>query len=386
MPVPVICAYARTPIGKFRGSLSDYSAVDLGILTVKELLDRAGINPGMGIVDQVYMGHVLQAGCGQAPARQVAIGAGMPVTTPCTTINKVCGSSLKAAMIAATEIRAGVSRVVVAGGMESMSNAPYLARDVKKGEDVSFSSLESVLMEDGLRDAFSGESMGNTGETVAEEHGISRSDSDKFSVRSHTLANNAWEEGWFDREVFPVGSLNRDEGIRPETNEETLSDLRAVFSKGGQVTAGNASQVSDGASAVLIASEEAAAELGLPILARIVEYVTSGVEASRVMSAPIPTVNKLLEKSGRKMGEIDILEHNEAFASASCAIRKSLEVPDDSFNPHGGAIAIGHPLGATGTRCLMTLVNAMSRTGGKRGIVTVCLGGGNAVAMMVESP
>ena len=386
MPVPVICAYARTPIGKFRGSLSDYSAVDLGILTVKELLDRANINPGMGIVDQVYMGHVLQAGCGQAPARQVAIGAGMPVTTPCTTINKVCGSSLKAAMIAATEIRAGVSRVVVAGGMESMSNAPYLARDVKKGEDVSFSSLESVLMEDGLRDAFSGESMGNTGETVAEEHGISRYDSDKFSVRSHSLANNAWEEGWFDREVFPVGSLKRDEGIRPETNEETLSDLRAVFSKGGQVTAGNASQVSDGASAVLIASEEAAAELGLPVLARIVEYATSGVEASRVMSAPIPTVKTLLEKSGRTMGEIDILEHNEAFASASCAIRKSLEVPDDSFNPHGGAIAIGHPLGATGTRCLMTLVNAMSRTGGKRGIVTVCLGGGNAVAMMVEAP
>ena len=386
MPVPVICAYARTPIGKFRGSLSDYSAVDLGILTIKELLERAAINPGMGVVDQVYMGHVLQAGCGQAPARQVAIGAGMPVTTPCTTINKVCGSSLKAAMIAATEIRAGVSRVVVAGGMESMSNAPYLARDVKKGDDVSFSSLESVMMEDGLKDAFSGESMGNTGETVAEEHGISREDSDKFSVRSHTLANKAWEEGWFDKEVFPVGSLDRDEGIRPETNEEALSGLRAVFSKEGQVTAGNASQVSDGASAVLIASEEAAEELGLPVLARIVEYATSGVEASRVMSAPIPTVEKLLEKSGMSINEIDILEHNEAFASASCAISKSLNIPDDSFNPHGGAIAVGHPLGATGTRCLMTLVNALSRTGGKRGIVTVCLGGGNAVAMLVESP
>ena len=386
MPVPVICAYARTPVGKFRGSLSDYSAVDLGILAVKELLERAGINPGMGIVDQVYMGQVLQAGCGQAPARQVAIGSGMPVTTPCTTINKVCGSSLKAAMIAATEIRAGVSKVVIAGGMESMSNAPYIARDVKKGEEVSFSSLESVLMEDGLKDAFSGESMGNTGETVADEHGISRSDSDKFSVRSHHLANNAWEEGWFDEEVFPVGSLTRDEGIRPETNEESLSDLRAVFSEGGQVTAGNASQVSDGASAVLIASEEAAEELGLPVLARIVEYATSGVEASRVMSAPIPTVKKLLGKSGVSIDEVDIIEHNEAFASASCAIRKSLEVPDSSFNPHGGAIAIGHPLGATGTRCLMTLVNAMNRTGGKRGIVTVCLGGGNAVAMMVEAP
>jgi acetyl-CoA C-acetyltransferase len=386
MPVPVICAYARTPVGKFRGSLSDYSAVDLGILTVKELLERAGIDPGMGTIDQVYMGQVLQAGCGQAPTRQVAIGVGMPVTTPCTTINKVCGSSLKAAMIAATEIRAGVSRVVVAGGMESMSNAPHLARDVKKGEDVSFSSLESVLMEDGLKDAFSGESMGNTGETIAEEHGISRTDSDRFSVRSHTLANNAWEEGWMDKEVFPVGSLTRDEGIRAETTEEVLSGLRTVFSQGGQVTAGNASQVSDGASAVLIASEERAEELGLPVLARIVEYATSGVEASRVMSAPIPTVKKLLEKSGRTIGEIDILEHNEAFASASCAIRESLGIPEDSFNPHGGAIAIGHPLGATGTRCLMTLVNAMSRTGGKRGIVTVCLGGGNAVAMMVECP
>ena len=262
MPVPLICAYARTPVGKFRGALSDYSAVDLGILTVKELLERAGIDPGMGIVDQVYMGQVLQAGCGQAPARQVAIGAGMPVTTPCTTINKVCGSSLKAAMIASTEIRAGVSRVVVAGGMESMSNAPHLARGVKKGEDVSFSSLESVLMEDGLKDAFSGESMGNTGETVAEEHGISRVEADKFSVRSHALANKAWEEGWFNNEVFPVGSLTRDEGIRSETNEEVLGGLRAVFSKEGQVTAGNSSQVSDGSSAVLIASEEAAEELG----------------------------------------------------------------------------------------------------------------------------
>lgn len=386
MPVPVICAYARTPVGKFRGALSTFSAVDLGVLTVKELLKRARINPEEGVVDQVYMGQVLQAGCGQAPARQVAIGAGMPDTTPCTTINKVCGSSLKAAMIAATEIRAGVSRVVIAGGMESMSNAPYLARDVKKGIEVPFSSLESVMMEDGLKDAFTGESMGNTGETVADEFGISRTDSDRFSVRSHTLANKAWDEGWLDKEVFPIGSLTRDEGIRPETNVEALSELRAVFSLEGQVTAGNASQVSDGASAVLIASEEAAGELGLPVLARIVDYVTSGVQASRVMSAPIPTVKKLLEKSGKTIEDIGILEHNEAFASASCAIRNTLNIPDESFNPHGGAIAIGHPLGATGTRCLMTLVNAMDRINEKRGIVTVCLGGGNAVAMMIESP
>ena len=386
MSVPVICAYARTPVGKFRGSLSQFSAVELGIMAVRELCIRSGIDPAGGVVDQVYMGQVLQAGCGQAPARQVALGAGLPVTTPCTTINKVCGSSLKAAMIAATEIRAGVSEVAIVGGMESMTNAPHIARNVAKGQDVPFGSLESVLIGDGLKDAFTGESMGNTGETVAEEHGITREESDKFAVRSHSLANEAWKKGWISEEVFPVGSLSIDEGIRPETNKEILSSLRTVFSEDGQVTAGNASQVSDGASAVLIASEEKARREGWPILARIVDYATSGVESSRVMSAPIPTVKKLLKITGIRLEDVDILEHNEAFASASCAIRGSLGIPDESFNPHGGAIAIGHPLGATGARCLMTLVNAMRRRGSKRGIVTVCLGGGNAVAMMVECP
>ncbi len=384
MTVPVICAFARTPVGKFRGSLSGFSAVELGTLAVEELLNRAGIDPSSGLIDQVYMGQVLQAGSGQAPARQVAINAGMPVTTPCTTINKVCGSSLKAAMIGASEIRAGVANFVVAGGMESMSNAPHFVRDAKKGEMVPFGSLESILMNDGLRDAFTGESMGNTGETVATEHGISRGQSDRFAVRSHVLANRAWEEGWLESEVFATGDLDIDEGVRPETSEEALSGLRTVFLEEGQVTAGNSSQISDGASAVLIASEDAALANGIPILARISGYTTSGVESSRVMSAPIPTVNKLLEIAGIAIEDVDILEHNEAFASASCAIRNSLGVSEESFNPHGGAIAIGHPLGATGTRCLMTLVNALTRTGGSRGIVTVCLGGGNAVAMMVE--
>jgi len=383
---PVICSYARTPIGKYRGGLSEFSAVDLGTLAVKELLRRTGIDPANGSIDQVYMGQVLQTGSGQAPARQVAIRSGMPVSTPCTTINKVCGSSLKAAMIAATEVRAGVSRIIVAGGMESMSNAPHYARDVRKGDDVSYGSLESVLINDGLQDAFTGESMGNTGETVADEHGISRIESDEFAARSHFLADRAWNEGWLESEVFAIDDLKRDEGIRPETNGEVLSGLKPVFRDGGQVTAGNSSQVSDGASAVLIASEAAAAELGLDILARIVDYTTSGVESHRVMSAPIPTVSKLLQMTGMTMDDVDILEHNEAFASASCAIRSSLGASEEGFNPHGGAIAIGHPLGATGTRCLMTLVNALRRTGGERGIVTVCLGGGNAVAMMVEIP
>ena len=385
MNVPVICGFARTPFGKYKGSLSEFSAVDLGSMAVTELLSRVDIDPSSGLIDQVYMGQVLQAGSGQAPARQVAIGSGLPVETPCTTINKVCGSSLKAVMIAATEIRAGVSKIVVSGGMESMSNAPFFVRNPKKGDDVSFASLESVMMHDGLIDAYSGESMGNTGETVSEEFDISRQVSDEFSVRSHFLANKAWDEGWLDNEVFRVGELSRDEGIRPDTNMEALSVLKPVFKEKGLVTAGNASQVSDGASAVLIASEDAAKENNMPIIARIIDYATSGVDPGRVMSAPIPAVNMLLEKTRMNIEDIDILEHNEAFASASCAIRKSFDFPEDAFNPHGGAIAIGHPLGATGTRCLMTLVNALTRTGGKRGIVTVCLGGGNAVAMMIET-
>jgi len=265
-----------------------------------------------------------------------------------------------------------------------MSNAPHFIRGARRGEDFSYASLESVLVHDGLKDAYTGESMGNTGETIADEHGITREQSDAFAVRSHALANRAWNEGWLDKEVFTVGGLERDEGIRTASSMESLSDLAAVFKEDGQVTAGNSSQVSDGASAILIASEEAAAKYGLPVLARIVGYATSGVESHRVMSAPIPTVHTLLKQTEMSMEDIDILEHNEAFAAASCAIQMALGASEDCFNPHGGAVAIGHPLGATGTRCLMTLVNALERTGGHRGIVTICLGGGNAVAMMVE--
>ena len=386
MTLPVICAYARTPVGKYKGALSDYSAVELGTMTVQELLKRASIDPSSGLIDQVYMGQVLQAGAGQAPARQVALNSGMTADTPWTTVNKVCGSSLKAVMIAATEIKAGISKLVVAGGMESMSNAPYLVKNGINGDTVQLSSLESVMIQDGLSDAFTGESMGTTGETVALEHDISRKQSDSFAVRSHALANEAWTNGWLASEVFTVGGLDKDEGIRPSTNIEVLSGLKPVFRDQGQVTAGNSSQVSDGGSAVLIASEDFAGEHGLPVLARIVDYTTSGVEPHRVMSAPIPAVKRLLEMVKMDIDDIDILEHNEAFASASCAVRSSFSFPEESFNPHGGAIAIGHPLGATGTRCLMTLVNALMRTKCKRGVVTVCLGGGNAVAMMVETP
>ena len=385
MPKAVICAYARTPIGKFRGALSRYSATDLGSMVVKNLIEKVGIEPRDEIIDQVYIGQVLQAGSGQAPARQVAINAGLPYSTPCTTINKVCGSSLKAVMIAASDIVAGHANVIIAGGIESMSNSPYFVREKNKGEKIDSKILKSVMMHDGLTDAFDGTSMGMTGEIVAEEFSLSRDMADSYAVRSHALANAAWENGWLEDEIIEMDELKKDQGIRSETNIQSLAKLEPVFKKDGQVTAGNASQVSDGASAVLVCSEEIAKKKGWPILAEIIDYTTSGVEPRRVMVAPISAVETLLQRNKLDIMEIDVLEHNEAFAAASVAVQMALKVPEDRFNIHGGAVAIGHPLGATGTRCLMTTVNALNRTGGRRGIVTICLGGGNAVAMLIES-
>ena len=385
MPKAVICGYARTPIGKFRGALSNYSATELGSKVVQELLKKVRIDPESGVIDQVYIGQVLQAGSGQAPARQVAINAGLPYSTPCTTINKVCGSSLKAVMIATSDIVSGHANVIIAGGIESMSNAPYFAKEKIKGEMIDSGTLESIMMHDGLTDAFDGTSMGMTGEIVAEEFNLSRELADAYAVRSHALANAAWNNGWFDSEIIDIEDLEIDQGIRPETNIESLANLKTVFKKNGQVTAGNASQVSDGASAVLVCSEEFARKKGLPILAEIVDYTTSGVEPKRVMVAPITAVETLLERNNLDIMQIDIVEHNEAFAAASVAVQMALKVPEDRFNVHGGAVAIGHPLGATGTRCLMTTINALNRTGGNKGIVTICLGGGNAVAMLIEA-
>ena len=385
MPKAVICAYARTPIGKFRGALSRYSATDLGSMVVKNLIEKVGIEPRDEIIDQVYIGQVLQAGSGQAPARQVAINAGLPYSTPCTTINKVCGSSLKAVMIAASDIVAGHANVIIAGGIESMSNSPYFVREKNKGEKIDSKILKSVMMHDGLTDAFDGTSMGMTGEIVAEEFSLSRDMADSYAVRSHALANAAWENGWLEDEIIEMDELKKDQGIRSETNIQSLAKLEPVFKKDGQVTAGNASQVSDGASAVLVCSEEIAKKKGWPILAEIIDYTTSGVEPRRVMVAPISAVETLLQRNKLDIMEIDVVEHNEAFAAASVAVQMALKVPEDRFNIHGGAVAIGHPLGATGTRCLMTTINALNRTGGRRGIVTICLGGGNAVAMLIES-
>ena len=287
-------------------------------------------------------------------------------------------------MIAASDIISGHANVIVAGGIESMSNSPYFTREKNKGEMIDSSALNSIMIHDGLTDAFDGTSMGMTGEIVAEEFNLSRELADSYAVRSHALANAAWNNGWFKTEIIDMEELEIDQGIRPGTNMESLANLKTVFKEDGQVTAGNASQVSDGASAVLVCSEDYARGNGWPILAEIIDYTTSGVEPKRVMVAPITAVETLLERNNLDIMQIDILEHNEAFAAASVAVQMALKIPEDRFNVHGGAVAIGHPLGATGTRCLMTTINALKRTGGEKGIVTICLGGGNAVAMLIE--
>ena len=389
----VICGVARTPIGRFMGTLASLSAVDMGVAAVKELCQRVGFEPSSGIVDEVLIGQVLQAGVGQAPARQVALGAGLPVTTSCVTINMVCGSSLRAVMQAATSVRMGEHNVVIAGGMESMSNAPQLLMGQRNGKKMGDSKLIDSMIHDGLWDVYNNMHMGNTGEVVAKECSIDRKQADQFAAQSHIKAAKAWDEGWFDWETFPLSIpqrrgdpilLERDEGVRSDTTTESLSKLRTVFDNEGIVTAGNASTLNDGASAVLVTSEAFAKEQGWEILATIEDYCTAGVEPERVMSAPIPAVKNLLERNNLDVLDVDVYEHNEAFASASCAVAKEVGIPHDRFNLHGGAVSLGHPLGSSGSRCLITLLGVMRRLDATSGIVTLCLGGGNAVAMYVR--
>ena len=375
----VICGVARTPIGKFRGSLSNLSAVELGIRSVKELLNRCHIDPSSGVIDEVLFGQVLQAGAGQAPARQVALGAGLPNSTAATTINKVCGSSLKAAMMAANSIKAGEYKAIVAGGMESMTNAPKFEK--RNGEQ---KEMVSTMVHDGLWDVYNDVHMGNTGEIVANECNISREKMDAFAARSQNKAAEAEANGWFEWERFDMPELSTDEGVRAGTTAEKLAGLRPVFQEDGMVTAGNASTLNDGASAVLVADEDFAKENGWEIIAIIEDYCTAGVEPSRVMYAPVPAIKMLLERANMDVMDIDIYEHNEAFASASCAVAQDVGIPDDRFNLHGGAVALGHPLGSSGTRCLITMVGVMRRLEVKCGIVSLCLGGGNAVAMRIS--
>ena len=395
MSTPVICSVARTPIGRFMGAFSTLSAVDLGVVAVSGLLERVGLDPGSGLVDEVIMGQVLQAGAGQNPARQVALGAGLPVSTPAMTVNKVCGSSLKAVMLAATAIRAGEHRCIVAGGMESMTNAPQLLMGQRSGTKMGDSTLVDSMIHDGLWDVYNDMHMGNTGEVVSEEFSITREGMDAFAAQSQQRAATAQAEGWFAWETVPVQVPQRrgdpitvevDEGVRADTTAEGLARLRPVFDREGKVTAGNASTLNDGAAAVLVADADLAAEMGWEVIAEIVDQTTSGVAPERVMAAPIPAVRTLLERQELDVLDVDVYEHNEAFAAASCAVAQDLGIPNDRFNLHGGAVSLGHPLGASGARCLITMIGAMRRIDAKRGIVTLCLGGGNAVAMLVHRP
>ena len=375
------------------GSLSGFSAVQLGAFAVKELLNRCDINPTSGVIDEVLFGQVLQAGAGQAPARQVALGAGLPNSIAATTINKVCGSSLKAVMLATNSIRAGEYKAIIAGGMESMTNAPQLLMNQRVGAKMGDSKLVDSMIHDGLWDVYNDVHMGMTGETVAKECDISRQTMDEFAARSQALASQAQENGWFDWEKFSIEIpqrradpiiFNIDEGIRSSTTLESLGKLRPAFDREGSVTAGNSSTLSDGASAILVADEDFAKSQGWEIIAIIEDHCTSGVEPARVMYAPVPAIQTLLERANMNALDIEVYEHNEAFAAASCAVAKDIGIPNERFNLNGGAIALGHPLGSSGTRCLITMLGIMRRLDAKSGIVSLCLGGGNAVAMRVS--
>jgi len=387
----VICSAVRTAIGKFDGGLKTFSAPQLGTVVIKEAVKRAKIEPKD--VDEVIMGNVIGAGLGQNPARQSAIHAGIPVSVGSTTVNKVCGSGLKSVMFGANAIKAGEHEIIVAGGMESMTNAPYLLEKARFGYKLFDGKLVDSMVKDGLWDIYNDYHMGITGDRIALRFNLTREEIDKYALGSHKKAVDAIDKGKFKDEIIPIEIKEKketkifdtDEGPRRDSSLEKLSRLKPFFQKDGVTTAGNASQISDGASAVVIMSKEKSEKLGITPLVKIVDYYTSGVEPENVMEAPIPTVKGLLQKTKMKIEDIDLFEHNEAFASASVAIQKEFKIPDDKFNVNGGAVALGHPIGASGARVLTTLIYAMKDRNAKRGLATLCLGGGNAVAMIVEN-
>ncbi len=386
----VILSAARTPIGKYLGSLADIPAPELGALAVREAVRRAGATAQQ--IEEVIMGNVLQAGVGQNPARQAALKAGLPDTVAAFTVNKVCGSGLKAVMLAAQAVRAGDANILAAGGMESMSRAPYLLFGARAGWKYGDQKVVDAMIHDGLWCAFECWHMGEAAEHIAEKFGVTRADQDRFSVQSHQRAAAAWERGVFKDEVIPVTvgtgpkakTLARDEGFRADSSTDALAKLRASFREGGTVTAGNASMLSDGAAAVVVASRQAAEKLGTAPLARIVSYSTSGVTPKDIFIAPVAAVRQVVEKARLGVNDIDLFELNEAFAAQMLACNKELKIDEAKINVHGGAIALGHPIGASGTRVLTTLLYALRERKLKRGVAALCLGGGNAVAMLVE--
>ena len=385
----VILGAARTPIGAFLGGLAPVPAPKLGAIAIKCALERAGVRADE--VDEVFMGNVVQAGVGQAPARQAALAAGIPNSVPCTTINKVCGSGLKSVMLAATQIAAGEARLVVAGGMESMSNAPYLARGLRAGLPLGEHNLEDANLTDGLMDAYGHGHMGLGGELVAEQCGLGREEQDRFALGSYEKALRAQREGAFDAEIVPVAVpgrkgavtiVNKDETPR-ETSMDGLAKLQPAFKPGGTITAGNASKLNDGGAAVIVASMDRARELGANPLARIVAQAQFAHEPERFLAAPKGAIERCLAKAGWSIGDVDLFEVNEAFSGIEC-VRRELDIPEAKFNVNGGAVALGHPIGASGARLLVTLLYALRARSKKRGIASLCLGGGEAVALAVE--
>jgi acetyl-CoA C-acetyltransferase len=391
MPNAVIVSACRTPIGRFNGGLATFKAPELGAFAIREAMQRAGI--AGEDVDEVIMGNVLQAGLGQNPARQAALGAGVPAEVGAFTVNMVCGSGLKSVMLAAQAIRAGDADVIVAGGQESMTNAPYLMPQARNGMRLGHGKLLDSMVHDGLWEVYNDFHMGETGELIAERCNVSRADMDTFAAESHQRAAAAAEAGRFGDEIVPVEVKDRkgnvtiisaDEGVRAETTAEGLGKMRAAFRKDGSVTAGNASQISDGASALVVMSEAMAEKRGLTPLATITGYATGGTEPKWVMYAPVVAMDRLKERTGIENGAYDLVEVNEAFASAACAVTAEAGLDPARTNVNGGAVALGHPIGASGARILTTLLYAMKNREAATGMATLCLGGGNAVALSVQ--
>jgi acetyl-CoA C-acetyltransferase len=386
----VIVGAARTPIGAFLGGLAPLAAPKLGAIAIRAALERSGVRAEA--IDEVYMGNVVQAGVGQAPARQAALGAGLPQSVPCTTVNKVCGSGLKSVMLASSQIRAGEARCIVAGGMESMSNAPYLARGLRTGLSLGEHLIEDANLVDGLVDAYGGGHMGLGGEKAAECCALTREDQDRFAVRSYEKALAAQRSGAFDAEIVAVEvpgrkgavtTIARDETPR-ETSFEALSKLAPAFKPGGTVTAGNASKLNDGAAALVVASEERARELRVAPIARVIAQAQYAREPELFLLAPSGAIGRVLERAGWTVDTVDLFEVNEAFSGIE-GVRRELGIPEEKFNVNGGAVALGHPIGASGARLLVTLLYALRARGKTRGVVSLCLGGGEAVALAVEA-
>jgi acetyl-CoA C-acetyltransferase len=387
----VILSAARTPTGKFLGALKSLTAPELGAIAIREALLRAGVAPDQ--VDECFMGNVVSAGIGQAPARQAALRAGLPPTVGAMTLNMVCGSGLRAVMLAAQGVQAGDINVAVAGGMESMSNTPYALPRLREGLRMGNAQMLDLMIHDGLWCAFEDWHMGQSGEIVASEHHVSREEQDAYAAESHRRAAEATEAGWFRDEIVPISLpqkkgdavvVDRDEPIRADTTVEALAKLKPAFKSDGTVTAGNAPGVNDGAAAVVVASADWARQHGRQPIARIVGQAISGLPPKYVLMTPVEAVRKVLAKTGWAVADVDLIELNEAFSAQAVAVIRELGLDARKVNAQGGAVALGHAIGSSGARVLTTLLYALRRTGGRRGIATLCLGGGNGVALAVE--